>query len=107
MLRSHTFATVIVFFLVVAPLLLWLSFYAAAHWWSVNLRSTLRYLRAVGWVGWSLGVILFLAHWIRDDLSPFYGVALLTFALGLRMPESWVKRHFAPELLEESEPKKA
>jgi hypothetical protein len=104
MLMSHTFTIVIVSFLVVAPLLLWLALYAAARWWSVNLRPTLRYLRAVRWVGWSFGIILFLVHWIRDDFSASYGIALLTFAVGLAMPESWVKKHFAPDLLEESQP---
>jgi len=102
MLRSRTFT--IEMFLVVAPLLLWLALYAEARWWSVNLRPTLRYLRAVRWVGWSLGTILFLVHLIRDDFSASYGIALLTCAIGLGMPESWVKKHFAPDLLEEMQP---
>lgn len=102
MLRSHTFTIEIL--VVVAPLLLWLAFYASARWGSVNLRPTLRYFRAVRWVGWSFGVILFLVHWTRDEFSATYGIALLTFAIGLAMPESWVKKHFAPDLLEETQP---
>ena len=104
MLKSHTFAIVIFSFLVLTPVLLELAFYAAARWWSVSLRPTLRYIRAARWVGWSFGVILFLVHLIRDDFSASYGIALLTFAVGLGIPEHWVKKHFAPDFLEKSQP---
>jgi hypothetical protein len=102
MLKAHTFTIVVFSFFVIAPLLLELAFYAAARWWSVSLRPALRYIRAVRWVGWSLGVILFLVHLIREDFSASYGIALLTFAVGLGIPEHWVKKHFAPDLLEKS-----
>ena len=86
-------------FLVVSPLLLWLAFYAAARWSSSNLRPIIPYLRAMRWVGFTLGALLFLISLVRDDFRGFYGAALLTFSAGLGIPEWWVKLHFAPELL--------
>jgi hypothetical protein len=41
---------------------------------------------------------------MRDDFSESYGIALLVFAIGLAIPESWVKKHFAPDLSGEGQP---
>ena len=105
MFRPYPLTFALLIFVVVTPFLLWFAFYAAARLWSLNLSSTLPYLRAVRWVGWSIGTFLFLMHLIRHDFprAPL-GLTLLVFSTGLGMPENWVKRRFAPELLEESEP---
>jgi hypothetical protein len=45
-------------------------------------------------------MILLLWGLARQDLLWVYGSALVSFSIGLSIAESWVKRRFAPELLE-------
>ena len=82
------------------PLLIWLALYLAARTWSVNCRPALPWLRALRWIGWALGVVLLTLSLVRDHFSWYYGIAMGTFSIGLNIPESWIKRRFAPELLE-------
>ena len=96
-------AAEVVAILMVVPMLLWLALYAAARFGSFALRPVLPWLRALRWTGWILGMALLVAYVIGDVLPLAYGVALLSFSIGLAIPERWVKRRFAPNLKEPTE----
>jgi hypothetical protein len=81
---------------IVLPLILWLAMYLAARWWSINWRPILPWLRILRWLGWGFGGVLVLASMVRNVFPITDGVLILTFSAGLSMPESWVKRRFAP-----------
>ena len=83
---------------IVLPLILWLAMYLAARWWSINWRPILPWLRILRWLGWGFGSVLVLASMVRNVFPITDGVLILTFSAGLSMPESWVKRRFAPKL---------
>jgi hypothetical protein len=85
------------------PFIVWLALYIAARWWSINLRPVLPWLNILRWVGWGLGVALSLIY-LGLDRFPAYGGAMITFSIGLSFPQGWVKRRFAPELIEPNSP---
>ncbi len=82
------------------PLVIWLALYLAYRWWSFNSRSMLPWLRTLRWTGWGFGVLLFLLSVAREHFSVVYGIAMTTFSVGLSIPERWVKRRFAPDLID-------
>jgi len=84
------------------PFLVWLALYVAARWWAVNLRPVLPWLNILRYVGWGFGVALLTLSLARDHFPMFYGLAMTIFSLGLSFPQSWVKRRFAPDLVEPS-----
>jgi hypothetical protein len=90
--------------LVASPLIVWLALYLAARWWSLGLRPVLPWLRVLRWVGWGLGIALYLTYFARDRFPWVYGAAMLSFSIGLLLPEGWVKRRFAPDLMEPDSP---
>jgi hypothetical protein len=83
-----------------SPLIVWLALYAAVRWWSIDLRPVLPWLRTLRWLGWGLAIALLVTHLAHDHFSVAYGLAMSSFQLGLALPESWVKRRFAPDLIE-------
>ncbi len=90
------------FTLVALPLTIWLAIYMAVRLWSINPRPILPWLNILRWLDWGLGLVLMLIHWTNDHFPFTYGIAVLTFSAGLAIPQSWVKRRFAPDLLEPS-----
>jgi hypothetical protein len=84
--------------LITAPMIVWFSLYVAALQ-SMKLRPVLPWLRVLRWVGWGLGIVFFLAALARNSF-PTYGCAMSAFSAGLSLPEGWVKRRFAPDLIE-------
>lgn len=98
MIHSKVFALASEAILVVGPLIVWLGLYLAAASGS-QLRPALPWIRAVRWFGWASGVVLFIGHWAYESIPRSFGLALLTFAIGLAMPEGWVKQRFAPDLI--------
>jgi hypothetical protein len=99
-LASKLLRAEIVFTLMFLPLLIWLALYLVATCWSVNLCPALSWLRILRWLGWGLGVALFIVGLAHDSFPRIYGLALISFSVGLSMPQGWIKRRFAPELLE-------
>jgi hypothetical protein len=81
------------------PLIIWLALYLAARQSSLSLRPVLPWLRILRWLGWGLGLVLFLMHLDRDTFPVAYGIAMFTFSTGLALPEGWVKRRFACDLI--------
>jgi hypothetical protein len=69
-----------------------------ARLWKANLGPTLRWLRALRWVGWLIGVPLVLAALASHRLFfcfPF-GTSMIGASVGLAISEQWVKRRYAP-----------
>jgi hypothetical protein len=85
--------------IMVAPFVVWLALFAVSRWWSVSLRPALGWIRALQWVAWFAGLVGTTLHLLFDRLPLVYGLAALMLAVGLRFPERWLKRHFAPDLL--------
>ena len=83
--------------LVTAPMILWVALYLGSRQ-SINLRALLPWIRVLRWLGWGLGILFFLAALTRNRF-PTYGCAMSAFSAGLSLPESWVKRRFAPDLI--------
>jgi hypothetical protein len=83
-----------------SPLIVWLALYMTSRWWSVNLRPVLPWLRALRWVAWGLAIALLINHLAHDHFPISYAIAMGSVQLGLSFPESWVKRRFAPDLVE-------
>ena len=86
--------------LIVLPFIVWLALYVAARWWSFDLRPVLPWLNMLRWVGWGLAIALLILSLARDHFPMVYGQAMTSFSLGLAFPQSWVKRRFAPDLIE-------
>jgi hypothetical protein len=86
--------------LALTPLAVWLALYVAAHWWPIDLRSVLPWLRTLRWVAWGLAIVLLATHLVQDHFSLAYGASMSAFQLGLALPESWVRHRFAPDLIE-------
>lgn len=80
------------------PLIFWLTMYWAARWWSINWRPILPWLRTVRWISWGFAAVLLLLG-LGDANFSWLGFAMLSFSAGLCIPEGWVKRRFAPELV--------
>jgi hypothetical protein len=89
--------------LTLAPLIVWLALYVTARWWSIDLRPALQWLRMLRWVAWGSAVVLLVAYMVHGHFPLAYAAAMFTFQLGLALPESWVKRRFAPDLIESPE----
>ena len=87
---------------VALPLVLWFTLYLAARWWSINSRPVLPWLRILRWLGWGFAIVLLFVHLANDHFPFAYGTALTAFSAELSLPESWVKRRFAPDLIEPS-----
>ena len=88
----------------VAPIIGWLALYVAAPWGSLGLRPVLPWLRVLRWAAWGLAIALSVAY-LADNHFPFiYGLAMSSFSSGLALPESWVKRRFAPDLIDPVSP---
>jgi hypothetical protein len=90
--------------LVVAPMIVWLALYVAARWGSISLRAALPWLRILRYVTWGSAIALYIVHFAHDRFPWAYGAAVFTFSAGLALPESWVKRRFAPDLIESNSP---
>jgi hypothetical protein len=86
--------------LIASPIIIWLALYWVARWSSIGLRPVLPWLRILRWVGWLLAIALYITHFARDRFPWVYGAAVSAFSVGLALPESWVKRRFAPDLIE-------
>jgi len=90
----------ITFTLMLLPLLIWLALYLAYRWWCFNLRPVLPWLRTLRWIGWGFNVLSVLLWIASPHFSLVYGIAMMTFSVGLSIPEGWVKRRFAPDLID-------
>jgi hypothetical protein len=97
---SKVFAIEITSLLITLPFIVWLALYVAAHWCSINLRPVLPWLNILRWVGWGFAFALLTLSLARDHFSMVYRQAMSSFSLGLAFPQSWVKRRFAPDLIE-------
>jgi hypothetical protein len=86
----------------VLPHIIWLALYVAARRRPIEARPTLRWLKILRWVGWGFGIALFTLSLVRDHFPIAYGLAMTTFSTGLSFPQSWLKRRFAPDLVEPS-----
>lgn len=94
----------ITFTLALLPLVIWLAFYTAYRWWSFNSRPLLPWLKTLRWISWVFGLFLLFLSLGLAHFSWVYGTAMTTFSIGLTIPEGWVKRRFAPELIELNSP---
>ncbi len=90
--------------IIASPFVLWFALYATARWTSYSLRPTLRWIRLVRWASWFAGLVAFIIPMFYDRFASIYGTPAILFSLGLRFPEKWVTRRFAPELLEAANP---
>jgi ABC-type enterochelin transport system permease subunit len=75
--------------------------------WKPNLRSTLPWLRALRWTAWLVGMILVVTTVLglhSDRLLFAFAGGLVTGSIGLGVVETWVKRHYAPELIPPESP---
>ena len=88
--------------LIAAPMLVWIALYGASRWWSIGLRPALPWLRTLRWASWGLAIALYITHFAREHFPWAYGAAFVAFSAGLALPESWVKRRFAPDVIESS-----
>ena len=79
----------------IAPILAWVGLYAVARVFSASLRPVLPWLSAVRWLAYVAGIILWFAY---PNLN--LCVSCLAASAGLSLPQSWIKRRFAPELIE-------
>jgi hypothetical protein len=79
---------------------------AAARFWKANLRLTLPWLRALRWVLWLIGLPFALAALASDRLFFYFpiGMVMISASAGLAISEHWVKRRYAPELLQRESP---
>ncbi len=101
---SKVLAIEITLALMAVPFLVWLALYAAARWWSVGLRPVLPWMRPLRWIIWISGMALGFIHLARDRFPVGYGIVMIGLSVGLSLPESWVKRRFAPDLGDSNSP---
>ena len=87
-----------------APMIVWFALYVAARWGTIGLASVLPWLRILRWVTWGLAVALFIAHFTHDRFPWAYGAAVFAVSAGLSLPEGWVKRRFATDLIQPNSP---
>jgi hypothetical protein len=83
-----------------SPFILWLALYVAAQLWSVNLRSTLPWIRGLRWITWAVGGLLVIVYAVRGNfqgLPVFFAIGIVSSSTGFQFPEWWVKRRFAPD----------
>ena len=97
---SKVLAIEIVLAFTIAPLVVWLALLTFARQWPVALRPIVPWMRLLRWVCWILGLALVVAYLVFDLLPLAYGIAFLTFSLGLSIPENWAKRRLAAEIVE-------
>ena len=80
--------------LLISPFVLWATLSAAARREKSIPRFILPLLRALRWFGWISGAVILIVGGL--DFYGFhgwpYGIALVTFSIGLSFPESWVKQ---------------
>jgi hypothetical protein len=86
----------------VLPLIIWLALYLASRRWPIDARPILRWLKILRWVGWGFGMALCTLTLAREHFPIIYGLAMTTFSTGLSIPQGWLKRRFAPDLIEPS-----
>jgi hypothetical protein len=87
-----------------APFIIWLALFVAARR-SINLRPVLPWLRILRYLAWGVGITLGVV-WLATGRFIWVGYegAIIGFSAGLAIPEGWVKRRFAPDLLEHGPP---
>ncbi len=79
------------------PFIVWLMLYATSRRWPVHVLGFLRPLRIMRWIGWFVGVALFVLHLGNDKFPALYGLLGFSFSTGLSFPESWIRRRFCPD----------
>jgi len=69
-----------------------------------DLRPMIRWLRLARWAVWLVGITLATAALVTNRMWHSWhfsiGMSLVALSLGLTFPEKWVKRNYAPELIE-------
>jgi hypothetical protein len=101
---DKTLVLIMILVLASCPFLCWGILVVIARVWKHSLRAVLPWLRAIRWVAWILGMSLATAALFGPHkyfwLLPL-GIALGTCTnIGLAPVQSWVKRRYAPELLQ-------
>jgi hypothetical protein len=72
--------------LIALPFFVWLALYAAARWWTIDLRPVLPWLNLLRWIGWASAIVLLTLSLARDHFPMVYGQAMTSFSLGLLFP---------------------
>ena len=84
------------------PFVFWGILVVIARVWKLNLRPTLPLLRMSRWFAWIVGILLVTAA--LGSLRHFWlfpmGMSLTSLSAGLALVQGWVKRQYAPELLD-------
>lgn len=77
---------------VVGPLATWASVYIAMTQNIFELRSMLRVLKLWRWLSWISAMLLWIAAFAPLKVPWPYGTMVLTFSIGLAIPENWLKK---------------
>jgi len=88
------------FALSLTPLAIWAALGVARRVYQPNLRPWLPRMRVLRWIFYIIGVAVLFATVVSDTHWLFsIGMGLSCLSMGLALPEGWLKRHYAPELL--------
>jgi hypothetical protein len=83
------------------PFATWGVLWIARKVYSPNLRPLLPSLKALRWLFWFIGCSVSTAGLLSDAVHWLFpiGMGIWGISSGLSFPESWLKRHYAPESL--------
>lgn len=90
--------------LIAFPYIVWFAIFAVNRCWNVNPRPALPWFRVVRYLTWGSAIVLLFLNLALDHFPMAYGPAMIALSAGLSQPEGWVRRRFAPDLIEPSSP---
>jgi hypothetical protein len=97
---SKLFTIILVSLIGIAPLILWVILWTIDKSSSLNPSAVLPWIRVLRWITWCSAIVLFLAGLFGDHFQHFprYAGAMLTFSIGLSLPQSWLKKKILPSV---------
>jgi len=98
---DRTHILVAFFAIMLMPFAVWAALGIAREVYKANLRPWLRMIRVLRWITWCIGGVAGLTALV-SDMHWFLPIAMsiANSSGGLSFPERWLKRHYAPELLQ-------
>ena len=100
---SNTIVIVLAVLVASVPFVFWGILVVLARLWNPNMRRVLPWLRTIRWIVWGLGnILVFVVLGLPHKYFWLFGIAMCIVSIGpgLAPVERWVKKRFAPELLD-------